>query len=657
VEYLGQMEGGEPSYENGLRFLNQATIAATGKPMNGEPESDGTIHAQDGFGRVPPRGSRIFVNPMGGAEVMPPGQTPWQAQQLHGYDIPKMQPTGPAPGPRPPAGSAPINPTPFEPNKPGRARSAWQGLRKAINPANPTTMTDLGQGAKKVASGVRKVAKPLAKAAWYIPVGTGIYNSMPNRTPTDDYYERFGWEDPTPGRRMDDEGPFINNDWQDPLVRGAGVISNIAADVADAGLSIPQFMQYGTDWDKYTSVRDDWADVKRKREAAADERTLNQKLARQDTFVANSGYTPEQWARGEVPETVQAALAEEMEKPFVDGDPGLNEAAAAAAATVTEPPPPPPTWVSPQGMRLTDEVEGPPVEGDASIARFLAQQGRDADTFGPYPVNAGNLREIPGAPDTQYAGRYGGQEVLATEGEFGEPTFTGLRTPAGIAAAEAERAAANVPKSNEQAIREQFNRLAELPTRTTDQLSTMTSLGNQLAMIEQTRGSGAKADYSLQEMRDEFAATSMFNDPETGDFNDEMFKQFIDYVGAELANQEDPININELRPEERMVLAAQFDRVLPVSRRLNRAVQRNTGVTPDALFLPRDVPNTADRRDAEFWRDLGWFNPGSDVGFVDALRGAPVYDVNIPYTKDKLTVTEDDLGFGNLRRREFYDRR
>jgi hypothetical protein len=131
----------------------------------------------------------------------------------------------------------------------------------------------------------------------------------------------------------------------------------------------------------------------------------------------------------------------------------------------------PQEFTDPQGKTITEGSPAAPIRqsDDQMIANYLANNGQDADTFGENPVNAGNLRQIPGT-DTQYAGRYDGQEVTVQEGKYGEPVFTGNRTPEEIAASTARSNQEQAPPTYEDGLRSQIQAIQNGAPGGTDML-------------------------------------------------------------------------------------------------------------------------------------------------------------------------------------------
>lgn len=316
-----------------------------------------------------------------------------------------------------------------------------------------------------------------------------------------------------------------------------------------------------------------------------------------------------------------------------------------------------------------------PDEGEALRQYRLANQRQPTQQTSATPATAGAYyRPFTNAPvslrnpDTTYSAaqpvpqgqqrvvqRTGGpgNEVIVREDVNGVPTFSNLRDRPFDVGASNLQAQADRRYAEDTAARQQ---LLENIARERELFDAATAPG---ALDRQAESEAAlakaigKNDSSLKGMREAYTSLGLFTNPETGKIDDAQYNLFVDRVGAELAKE--GININDLPPQAMMVLASEYSMARPTSNQFNRIVEGETGVNPNAVLTPQDVPAA---RPAEFWRDLGWGDAGSNVGFWHALRGKPVYDVNIPGTRgEKMTVTPDDLGFRDLRRKNYYEGR
>lgn len=246
-----------------------------------------------------------------------------------------------------------------------------------------------------------------------------------------------------------------------------------------------------------------------------------------------------------------------------------------------------------------------------------------------------------------------GNEVIVREDVNGVPTFSNLRDRSFDVGASNLQAQADRRYAEDTAARQQLLKNIARERELFDAATAPGALDRQAESEAALAKAIGKNDSSLEGMREAYTSLGLFTNPETGKIDDVQYNLFVDRVGAELAKE--GININALPPQAMMVLASEYSMARPTSNQFNRIVEGETGVNPNAVLTPQDVPAA---RPAEFWRDLGWGNAGSNVGFWHALRGKPVYDVNIPGTRgEKMVVTPDDLGFRDLRRKNYYEGR
>ena len=194
-------------------------------------------------------------------------------------------------------------------------------------------------------------------------------------------------------------------------------------------------------------------------------------------------------------------------------DVGGDTSAAGDAAVIETDAPARASFISPQGEVYSEGFPDP-------VGNYIANNAKDADVFGQNPVNAGNLRQIPGAPGTQYAGQYGGQEVVVTQGANGEPVFTGLRTPQQVAESAARSQQVQAPPSYEEQLDAQIQAVEsgarQVPTRVYESM-----LSNRQRLEEaKYSATGRAATTTDQKMWDatEKRIAEQFNIPQ---YNDE----------------------------------------------------------------------------------------------------------------------------------------
>lgn len=277
----------------------------------------------------------------------------------------------------------------------------------------------------------------------------------------------------------------------------------------------------------------------------------------------------------------------------------------------------PRTYIDPQGKQYSEPGQaGPPAPGDQTIAAYLRQQGQDADTFGGAP-NAGNLRTIPGAPGTQYAGRYGGQEVIATTGANGEPVFTGLRTPQQVdeslardAAMAAER---NRPRTTEERLTQRMEDIQN--NRVTASSAELRQIQSELGAIQRARetATGRSTPMTPGELTQDTvdAISPMFQ--QYGEEAPKVMSQFMrDIAGTEIRDK-----FFSAPPAEQARMIDDWSTQMGI----NDAFQTEIGRAGSDLRLTeglRGSPRLGEPRDARF-TDWRWLNPNSSLDITDVF--------------------------------------
>jgi len=438
VEYLG---GGD--YDEGLRVLNEATMEATGEPMGAEYE-DGKLNAQDGL--VVPESQKVRD-----ARARIAKAEAAKLERRMGMDPTKRRTISPE-------GQAELN-KPSSTTKPAQMKptpgATAQELKDATR-ANRFYKT--GSGAGKVARGVRNIVSPAA-------VGGGI--GLAGLAEGWDRFDLDPNNDETLGGMAEQ---FQEGNYQGIGLGAIEGAANAGMDLISGTATVADtVLPYLPGIDE-TNLEGGFAD-------AMQELYPNADIGRSDGTGMRApprlpgGVSPDEYAEG-------------LWNPYSDAlTPQYQEE----------------TLTNPQGEEFTttpptenyDPAQGPlagPVQSEEEmVANYLARSSQNADTFGKNPVNAGDLRQIPGT-NTQYAGNYGGQDVTVTEGKFGEPVFTGLRSPEEVAASTARsNAPPPPPKTNEQRNQEEYDKLAALPRKTPTQRRQMSVLSTQLARADEAR--------------------------------------------------------------------------------------------------------------------------------------------------------------------------
>ena len=271
------------------------------------------------------------------------------------------------------------------------------------------------------------------------------------------------------------------------------------------------------------------------------------------------------------------------------------------------------SWTSPQGERYTEGFPDP-------VGNYIANNGQSADVFGTNPVNAGNLRQMPGT-DTQYAGNYGGQEVIVTRGKNGEPVFTGLRTPQDVAEStarsqqeqQAPQAATYADKldSRIQAI--------ESGTAPATQQEYQTLLRERGALEQAYIQAGARGSDAMtpgevtQDMLKSIEPMFPATDPETGLTTDDTDANAVQQFLSDLPPE---ANFWGADAGQRAQMVNAWKQFVESKQGVQKGLRGTGGVYEDLRLSPgmADMPIQRGQYEAG-WNDV--MNPNSNYGFMD----------------------------------------
>lgn len=572
VEYLG---GGD--YDQGLRVLNDATVAATGEPMGAEYDEEGTVLAAGGvafdeYGR--PISGTESVRPMNAGQAADQARAnmPPPDQVIDRTVKPKAQVRG---------GTASVGPAPT---------AFREGLRMNNPNVSAQGVVDAVRRTGPIVKGAAKTAlKPLEYVSRRVPQASAVLEGLDVLdVATDPNMNKLDVAEQTAESAAKWAGATAG-------AATGGAIGTMGGPLAP--LTVPLGMAVGGGIGYFGT---DKAIEYGRGSLPGHNGEGGSPSERSNGIVSqymNGDEAPRGLPGGVSPEEYGSALYDGLRL-----QPEYQEQ----------------SFINPQGRAFTtapptadyDTAAGPlraPIQSEeATIANYLANNGQDASGFDG-GVNAGNLRDIPGAPGTQYAGRYGNQDVTVTEGAYGEPVFTGLRSPQEVAASTARSNAPVAQPTAEDAVRAEFDKLSALPRRTPRQLATMQGLGAQLADIEQTRAVGASRRAAAD------AATRTAVDKRI----DERFTTAITNKNNEVTGHaKDPVKgtafrdaMTKLGLDPYRMPQAEFDRLAeefePVYRdiMLGQQIGRNQGLAVS------DAPRTG----VDSIRML----PGSNIGLGD----------------------------------------
>jgi len=307
---------------------------------------------------------------------------------------------------------------------------------------------------------------------------------------------------------------------------------------------------------------------------------------------------------------------------------------SAAAPTL----PPAQTWTSPQGEVYTGALPSP-------VGNYIANNGKAADSFGVNPVNAGNLRQIPGS-NAQYAGNYGGQEVIVTRGANGEPVFTGLRNQQELAASAQRAAQAAIPKTAEQMLLERAAYVQNSWEPDAVRARADGTADKVLADVAAMEVAKAKAGGSALTPGELTADVVKVLEPMFAQFGDQAPTAMSQFMRDISATELGPI-FTQLPPNEQAQMINDWTiQTQQINPRAQKAVKQ---AGSDFVAEPglRGQPSFSNVRDAGF-RD--WLAPDSNVGLFESLSSkipfmdtTQVADMRYFGQEDPFTVNYDDI--------------
>lgn len=639
---------GQGNYEQGVRQLNQIVRQATGEEPGPEPVGKPGGGEQLGFalsGQYPP----FYVDPMGTARAsLETGLVPYRPQ-------PEVQ----------------AEPTPREPRgafvrTPSREQAAWEAEKvrqnTPVEPAKPSAAA--AQWAKSNPNvdleGVRNVAKQVAKSSKYAlkPVAwavKGTAKSMPYVAPgleagaiadvaTDPTMNNMdiaeqGFESAGKlaamgiGAKLGATGGAAVGAFFPPAIpfttaAGALIGGGLGYYGADQALDAARGALPGHNGDGRSPSDRSYGSVKRA-------------LGFEDPNAPSASNIPSEPSID--PKAYADALYDELRPSLVPPETGVR------------------SFISPQnGVRSTGSPVFPERQSeDQMVANYLAHNSQNADVFGANPVNAGNLRQIPGT-DTKYAGSYGGQDVIVTRGAHGEPVFTGLRSPEEVEASRLRSVQEQAPPPYEEELRNKIAAIesGEMPAN----IRTYEVLQNSLARIEEQKYQTAAAPANGRKIMtpgELSADTQKVLEPmfaQYGEGAPTAMSQFIrDISGTELG----PV-FNQLPPDEQAKLVDHW----ATQNEINAAAQRELKQAgSDFVLAPglRGTPKFSNIRPAG-WTDV--LNPDSSFGLrsyaADVFGGdtplmADMTAYGLP-TKAPYRVNYSDIIDDNQLRQELLSR-
>jgi hypothetical protein len=649
-ETVGFMGGG--SYEQGVRALDDIVRQATGEEPGPVPVND-EGEAMRGFAK----GGKMGYN-QSGATIRPGAQAvAEEARRLAQAEARALEN---------------IRRSEFEPRpRPNANVGPQQPLRSGAQPARPTTAS-FGSAPKTVINDVRtpdelRQAKAAAKATttaarqtapqgfrstinngggWNPEVNTESVKRAVGKT------GRAAWTgSKVLGRGLAKTAPVVSiagdaygigavaadpeSDWYDVADQtvsaltasaagglgaiGGGAVGGLPG-AAVGGGGMYAGTKYGLDNIREATTGDRRTPYERtvaRREADAALEAADADLAAQDKLIEASGYTREQFARGEVPAEVENSIAEAMgaEKQTT------QERAAAAAA-----------------------------------------RAASGEYYRPFGGGEVNLRGMPEAAASQAVGpggmnivqRTGGpnNEVIVREDVDGVPTFSNLRTAPQAGDAATLQAQADARAREDVGIREMQNRAVEqmrqnAPVYGNTEAEQLRDAETKARQARALAAAENNPNMSLDDLQGEFEALGMFTDPETGNFSADFFGSFVQQVINPMveAGQLDPAS---LTPAQIMQLAVSGQDSMGITGAVNSALTNNDRLPLGGIVTPNMV---GPREDASFWGDIGLFNDRSDLGFREAMFG----DKRVVQTPDgPITLPADRVGLRNQRQANIY---